>query len=68
MTISELKAMMINIIRDDQKEPRTYKPIVAIGHTKDLVDFDTVKNFLSYLKENNIKITTLKDAHNTILS
>lgn len=68
MTINELDAMMINIIRDDQKEPRTYKPIVAIGHTKDLVDFDTVKNFLSYLKENNIKITTLKDAYNTMLS
>lgn len=68
MTISELKAMMINIIKDDQKEPRTYKPIVAIGHTKDLVDFDTVKNFLSYLKEKNIKIKTLKDAYNTILS
>lgn len=68
MTINELKAMMLNIIRDDRKEPQTYKPVVTIGHTKDLVDFDTVKRFLFYLKDNNIKITTFEKAYNTILS
>jgi hypothetical protein len=59
MTINELTNMMDNAIREDQTNPASYWPIVAIGHTKELVDFETVEHFLSYLKQKGIAITTL---------
>lgn len=61
MTMDELTGMMDRIIQDDARDPKSLKPIVAIGHTKDLVDFETVVTFLSYLKQNNIKVSTFKD-------
>jgi hypothetical protein len=64
MTMEELTVMMDRIIQDNQRDPINYKPIVAIGHTKDLIDFETVKYFLSYLQKRNIQITTFGDAHN----
>ena len=68
MTIKELTAMIDKIITDDQNSPITYKPIVAIGHTKDLTDFDTVELLLSYLRENKIRVTTFKEVNNKIVS
>jgi len=55
--------MMDKIIKDDQRDPTTYKPIVAIGHTKDLVDFETVQHFLDYLHQKDINVTTFKEAY-----
>lgn len=67
MTSEELTDMMAVIIEDDQRNPRSYKPIVAIGHTKDLVDFETVNTFLAYLKRKNIKISTFESVyHNCV--
>lgn len=63
MTSEELTDMMAAIIQDDQRNPQSYKPIVAIGHTKDLVDFETVKTFLAYLKRKNIKISTFESVY-----
>lgn len=62
MTINELTNMMDNAIREDQTNPASYWPVVAIGHTKELVDFETVESFLSYLKQKEIPITTLAAA------
>lgn len=64
MTMNELTHMMDTIIREDQKNPDSYRPIVAIGHTKDLVDFDTVESFLSYLNSKGIELSTLEKAYN----
>src|SRR5262245_61065613 len=50
MTLSELTNMMDEAIREDQEDPISFRPIVAIGHTKDLIDFETVESFLSYLR------------------
>lgn len=63
MTIEELTGMMDQIIQDDARNTKLFKPIVAIGHTKDLVDFETVVAFLSYLKQRNIQISTFKDIY-----
>lgn len=63
MTLNELTSMMDRIIRDDQKDPETFRPVVAIGHTKDLTDFDTVDSFLSFLKTNGIAISTFPDIY-----
>ena len=63
MTLNELTSMMDGIIRQDRKDPDTLRPVVAIGHTKDLVDLDTVANFLSYLKANKIPVSTFADIY-----
>lgn len=68
MTIEELTTMMDKIIKDDKQDLQSFKPIVAIGHTKDLVDFDTVEHFLSYLKRKDIKVSTFADVYNEINS
>ena len=66
MTMEELTIMMDKIFKDDQQEPQSLKPIVAIGHTKDLVDFITVDSFLSYLSKKNIKVVTFQEAYQAI--
>ncbi len=63
MTYEELTSMLEEIIREDQKEPNRYRPIVAIGHTKDLEDYETVESLLSFLKNNGIQVSTFKDAY-----
>jgi len=61
LTIEELKRMLDREIRKDQKNPEVFRPLVAIGHTKDLVDFKTVELLLSYLDENKIALSTFKE-------
>ena len=63
MTIDELTRMMDTVIKKDQQDPTTFKPIVAIGHTKDLVDFETVESFLSYLRQKKIAVSTFSDVY-----
>lgn len=61
MTIEELTCMMDRVINDDRETPDTHKPIAAIGHTKDLVDFETISSFIAYLTQKNIKICTFEE-------
>jgi hypothetical protein len=63
MTIRELTSMMDGIIGRDREQPDIYRPIVAIGHTKDLVDLDTVERVLGYLNERKVKVTTFAAAY-----
>jgi len=62
MTFEELTAMMGRVVAEDRKDPSTYRPLVAIGHTKDLVDFETVEAFLKYLEHKDISISTFNKA------
>lgn len=62
MAISELTRMVDAVIRDDLRDPASFKPLITIGHTKDLVDFETVKSFLSYLERKNIAVSTFEKA------
>ncbi|OGL43425.1 MAG: hypothetical protein A2W05_00325 [Candidatus Schekmanbacteria bacterium RBG_16_38_10] len=64
MTINELTNLVDKIIQQDQKDPASFKPIVTIGHTKDLVDFETVESFLSYLEQNKIRVSTFEEVYN----
>jgi hypothetical protein len=64
MTIEELKRIIDSVILDDEKTPALFKPVVAIGHTKELVDLKTVESFLTYLDKKKIPISTFKDAYN----
>ena len=63
MTLDELTRMMDLVIREDEKNPTSFRPIVAIGHTKDLVDFETVESFLSFLDEKGITVSTFKNVY-----
>jgi hypothetical protein len=63
MTLQELTQMMERVIREDRTDPQSYRPIVAIGHTKDLTDFDTVKSFLEFLKASRITVSTFADIY-----
>jgi len=63
MTFHELRATIDSVIRDDQKTPELFKPLVAIGHTKDLDDVETVIRFLAYLCEQGIKISTFHEVY-----
>lgn len=59
----ELINLIDEIIIEDQKNPTILKPIVAIGHTKEIKEFDTIDYILSYLKNHNIKISTFKEIY-----
>lgn len=63
MTIGELTQMIDRVIQEDQKDPTSFRPIVAIGHTKELVDFETLELFLCYLIQKGIKISTIEDVY-----
>lgn len=58
MTLSEMTSMMANVIRNDKQDPDTYRPIVTIGHTKDLHDLAAVDSFLAFLRAEQIPVVT----------
>lgn len=68
MTLQELTSMLEKVIREDNKDPGSYRPLVAIGHTKDLTDFQTVDAFLSILHSRRVSITTLEGAYQKVLA
>jgi hypothetical protein len=63
MTIDELTRTVDRVIQEDERDPASFRPVVAIGHTKDLVDFETVELFLSYLTRKGIAISTFEDIY-----
>lgn len=63
MGIEELTSVMDRVIKEDRKNPTSYKPVVVIGHTKELYDFETVESFLSYLDAKGIRISTFDKAY-----
>ena len=66
MTLDEMIGMMDELIRLDRFNPQSYKPIVLIGHSKDLDDFETVQAFLSFLSEKNISISTFNEVEKRV--
>ena len=63
MTLDELTRTVDGVIQEDRLDPKTIRPIVAIGHTKDLVDFDTVERFLTYLDMKGIPVSTFEKVY-----
>jgi hypothetical protein len=63
MSLGELTFVLDKIMREDRAAPEVFRPVVAIGHTKDLTDFDTVDSLLSYLKANGIAVSTFADIY-----
>ncbi|MBZ5698179.1 MAG: hypothetical protein LAN18_06480 [Acidobacteriia bacterium] len=67
MTLDELTAMMGRLIREDRERPDVYRPLVAIGHTKDLIDPGTVDAFLGFLRTNAIPVSTFETIYPKLL-
>jgi hypothetical protein len=63
MTLAEMISMFGNILREDQGSPAEYRPIVAIGHTKDFPDAATIGEFLSFLKSQEIAVSTFSEVY-----
>ena len=66
MTLRELTSMMNRVIRDDQAQTYSHKPIVAIGHTKDLVDPQTIDFFLAFLSAKEIPVSTFEAVYSAL--
>lgn len=64
MTLNELTDIVDKVLDEDIRDPESLRPLVAIGHTKDLEDFETVELFLSYLDKRGIAVTTLNKIYN----
>jgi hypothetical protein len=63
MTLKELTSVTSRVIKKDRQKPAEYKPIVLIGHTKDLTDLPTVDSYLSFLAENGIRVATFAEVY-----
>ena len=63
MSLRELTIMVDAAIREDQKDPASFRPIVAIGHTKELIDIGVVDSFLSYLRQKGIPLSTFAEVY-----
>lgn len=66
MTLDELTSMMAGIIREDRESPDIYRPIVSIGHSKDLHDLETVDTLLAFLQANQIAVKTFEDVFSRV--
>lgn len=67
-TMTELIQMVDKVIQEDQANPTSFRPMVAIGHTKDLIDFETVESFLAYLRGNDIRVSTFEEVYHRCLN
>ena len=67
MTLKELTSMMDRVIREDREDPASFRPVVAIGHTKDLSDPETVDAFLSYLHKHGLPVSTFESIYPSLL-
>jgi hypothetical protein len=67
LSVTEMTGMLERERRLDRDDPGVYRPIVAIGHTKDLLDVETIDAFLSYLQRNSIPVTTLRESYEKIM-
>ena len=60
MTLREWTAMIHNLIVQDRGNPSVCRPVVAIGHTKDLTDPQAVDDFLRFLESEGIGVATFE--------
>ena len=61
MTFIEMKETLNRIIEADAISPDKLKPIVLIGHSKNMKDLESIDKFLGFLQKTAIPVTTFKD-------
>jgi peptidoglycan/xylan/chitin deacetylase (PgdA/CDA1 family) len=57
MTFAEMREAVTGVLEEEQRR-KEHSPIVAIGHSKDFVDPDAVRDFLTFLQERGVAVTT----------
>lgn len=66
MTLDEMTSMIERVLEKDRQDPEKLKPIVAIGHSKDIHDFESVDRFLQFLDEKKIPVSTFQEVFERI--
>ena len=67
LTTAQMIRMFDKEISEEREDPDSFRPVVAIGHTKDFVDSATLEAFLSYLEKNEIPAVTFEEVHGKIM-
>jgi hypothetical protein len=62
MKPSDIVSIIDLLKAEDKKQPDVYKPIVLIGHTKNLVSLNCLDIILKYLKKGGYEVTTFRQA------
>lgn len=63
MTADEMTQMVGHVLRADRLTPEVYKPLVAIGHTKDFCDLQALDTFLGFLVANRVRVATFEQVY-----
>jgi hypothetical protein len=58
MTFNEMRDAIEGVLEQGKVRPEEHSLVVAIGHSKDLVDPDAIGRFLDFLQERSIPVTT----------
>jgi len=58
MTRKEMIAMADRIVQEDRKKRTEFRPVVAIAHTKDPIEFEAVDDLLAGLRRQGVGIST----------
>jgi len=67
LTAAEMIHMFDREIEEDRRNPAPFRPLVAIGHTKDLADLETIESSLACLQSHGVPVSTFADAHDKIM-
>ena len=62
MTLAELTSMVERVAEEDRSDAERYRPLVAIGHTKDRPDCAMLDSFLDFLESQGIPVATFETA------
>jgi hypothetical protein len=63
LSAKQMMAMVRRVSEAERKKPGPYRPIVAIGHSKDLTDISAVKTFLEFLIADGVAVATFRDIY-----
>jgi hypothetical protein len=58
MTFAEMREAVEGVLEEKQVQGGQSSPIVAIGHSKDFVDPEAVRRFLTFLRHQSVAVTT----------
>ncbi len=61
MTKEELDRVTGGLLESDRRDPVGFRPVVAIVHTKDPIDYEAVDALLNRLSESHVTISTFAD-------
>ncbi|MCX7975236.1 MAG: hypothetical protein N3B16_12185 [Candidatus Aminicenantes bacterium] len=58
LSLEEILTSLNKLIMLDERTNKDYKPIVLVGHSKNLTDFEKVDRMLEFIRKRNLRIVT----------